>query len=258
MSTLTKLTPILLALILAACGNGPSPPTAFAPPVMPEEPAALGRPHPAGPLGIDLSIDASDVLNELKDSRVDFVARYYRDPVSALPALSRPEAQRISSLGLKIVAVWEPSSPDPEYLTYSYGYHDAIMAYREAKSIGQPPGSAIYFAIDLNTPMLDAVEQYFHGVTTGLAAASGGVAEYEVGVYGSGAVCDAVKEAGLAQYSWLSNSTSWTGSLDYNDWNIRQGEPLADLSFGNDSDQARGEYGGFRLRRYDVAAPYGL
>jgi hypothetical protein len=37
------------------------------------------------------------------------------------------------------------------------------------------------------------------------------------------------------------------GSLGYNDWNIRQGEALP-FSFDNDSDEVRGDYGGFRLR----------
>lgn len=258
MLKITNLAAIFPVLFMAACGGAPSPPPTPDPPVALDEFPSFERPRSAGPLGIDLSIDASDVLNELKASQIDFVARYYRDPVSALPALSAAEAQRLSSLGVKIVAVWEPSSPDQRYLNYSDGYRDAGMAYGQAKAIGQPPGSAIYFAIDLNTKRLDAVEQYFRGVAAGLAAAGGGVSEYKVGVYGSGAVCDAVKGAGLAQYSWLSNSASWAGSLGYDGWNIKQGDPLDGLSFDNDSDEARGEYGGFRLRRYDIAAPRGL
>jgi hypothetical protein len=45
----------------------------------------------------------------------------------------------------------------------------------------------------------------------------------------------------------LTNATSWDGSLDYNDWNIKQGEALP-FSFDNDSDEVRGDYGGFWLR----------
>jgi len=51
----------------------------------------------------------------------------------------------------------------------------------------------------------------------------------------------------LARYSWLTKATSWDGSLDYNDWNIKQGEALP-FSFDNDSDEVSGDYGGFRLR----------
>jgi hypothetical protein len=103
-----------------------------------------------GPLGIDSAMDTSDVVEELRGSRIDFVARYYRDPTSSLPALSSQEARKLASLGLKIVAVWEQNSPDPENLPYSSGYSDAFSAYSQAKAIGQPAGSAIYFAIDFN------------------------------------------------------------------------------------------------------------
>jgi glycoside hydrolase-like protein len=244
---IAKLAPILPALILAACHSQPSPTL------------TVERPRSSGPArGIDLPTDASDVLNEVKDSRVDFVARYYRDPASRWPTLSASEAQRLSSLGLKIVAVWESHSRYPAYFSYSSGYNDALTAYRQARAVGQPAGSAIYFAVDFDarSQALEPVDQYFRGIAAGFAAASGGGAEYEVGVYGSGAVCDAVKQAGLAQYSWLSNSTAWAGSLSYDGWNIRQGGRLADLSFAHDSNEARDEYGGFRLASYDIAAPY--
>ena len=200
-----------------------------------------------GPLGIDSAMDTSNVVEELRGSRIDFVARYYRDPTSSLPALSSQEARKLASFGLKIVAVWEQNSPDPENLSYSSGYSDAFSAYKQAKAIGQPAGSAIYFAIDFNAHELEPAKEYFRGIAAGLTAASGGRAEYKVGVYGSGAVCDAIKRAGLARYSWLTKATSWDGSLDYNDWNIKQGEALP-FSFDNDSDEVRGDYGGFRLR----------
>jgi hypothetical protein len=255
------------ALILTACGVAPRAPG----PVVREEVgnfqdlaqfdqaphlqqaprlkqvATFDRSAYKGPLGIDLAMDTSNVVEELRGGRIDFVARYYRNPTSSLPALSPQEARRLASLGLKIVAVWEQNSPDPENLSHSSGYSDALSAYRQAKAVGQPAGSAIYFAIDFNAHELEPAKEYFRGIAAGLAAASGGRAEYDIGVYGSGAVCDAIKRAGLARYSWLTKATSWDGSLDYNDWNIKQGEALP-FSFDNDSDEARGDYGGFRLR----------
>lgn len=248
---IVKLTAILPALILAACHGRPSPTLTLNPT------PTLAPPRSMGPAqGIDLPTDASDVLNELEDSRVAFVARYYRDPTSHWPPLSASEARRLTSLGLKIVAVWEPHSPDPAHFSYSSGYADALAAYRQAKMVGQPAGSAIYFAVDFDARALEPVEQYFGGIAAGLAAASGGKAEYKIGVYGSGAVCDAVKQAGLAQYSWLSNSTAWAGSLDYDGWNIRQGGRSAGLSFNQDADEAREGYGGFRLANRDIAASH--
>ncbi len=227
-------------LILAACSGAPTPP----PPQVLELPSRVE----AGQ-GIDLPTDASDVLNELEESRVEFVARYYRMPESRWPALSASEAQRLSSLGLKIVAVWELHSRDPAHFSYSSGYDDAMMAYRQARAVGQPAGSAIYFAVDFNAPLRTfvAIDDYFRGVNAGFAAASGGTPDYMIGVYGSGAVCEALKRTGLAQYSWLSNSIAWTDSAGYEDWNIRQVARSPDLSFNHDSDEAREEYGAFRL-----------
>ncbi len=261
--------PLLMfpALILTACGVEPSlpgpvvweevgnfqdlaqfdraPPSQQVPPL--RQVSNFDRSAYKGPLGIDLAMDISNVVEELRGSQIDFVARYYREPTSSLPALSSQEAQKLASLGLKIVAVWEQNSPDPENLSYSSGYKDAISAYEQANAIGQPTGSAIYFAIDFNAHELGSAQEYFRGIAAGLTAASGGRAKYKVGVYGSGAVCDAIKRAGLAQYSWLTKATSWDGSLDYNNWNIKQG-PALPFSFDNDFDETRGDYGGFRLR----------
>ena len=208
--------------------------------------------------GIDLSIDASDVLNQIKASQVGFVARYYRNPASRLPTLSPSEAERLSSLGLNIVAVWEWHSHDPAYFSRGSGYDDAVTAYSQAQKLGQPVGSAIYFGVDFDAQgqALESVIDYFRGVAAGLAAAGGGASPYKIGVYGSGAVCGAIRRAGLAEYSWLSNSTAWAGS-SYSGWNIRQrAGRIAELSFDHDADEARGEYGGFRLTSYQVASPY--
>jgi hypothetical protein len=197
---------------------------------------------------------SSSVLNELKEGRVDFVARYYRTPESRWPPLSASEAQQLSSLGLKIVAVWESHSRKASHFTYSSGYSDAMEAYPQARAVGQPAGSAIYFAVDFNAQLLEPIDEYFRGIAAGLGAASGGNAYYAVGVYGSGAVCDEMKRNGLAQYCWLSNSIAWTNSIGYQDWNIRQSGRLPELSFNHDGDEARDEYGGFQVADNGVAA----
>src|SRR5713226_442524 len=216
------------------------------PPVVVAAPKAFGVAR-----GIDLPIDSRDVSNELKESRLDFVARYYRDPASRWPTLSAEEARMVSSAGMSLVAVWESHSHKQEYFSYASGYSDGLAAHRQAKAIGQPSGSAIYFAVDFSAQEPDVsgpVDQYFRGVHAGLAAAAGQAREYRVGVYGSGAVCDYLKRARLAQYAWLSNSTAWSGYDSFTDWNIKQGKATAGLSFGHDWNQARDDYGGFQVR----------
>jgi hypothetical protein len=219
-------------------------------------PTIVATPSTGNARGIDMATDSSDVVSELQGRPwLHFVARYYRDPASRYPTLSPDEARRLSALGVKIVTVWEWHSSTPSYFTYANGYNDALSAHRQAKIVGQPPGSAIYFAVDFNArgnAML-AVDQYFRGVATGLAAAGRGRPEYRVGVYGSGSVCAAVRGAGLAQYAWLSGSTAWEGTSGYTDWNIRQaaqGARFANLSFDHDANEARADYGGFQLGNY--------
>jgi hypothetical protein len=244
---LAKLAAIFPGLILAACSSSPPPP----PPQTVDLPPSVkwGR-------GLDLPSNAGDVLNELKDGRVDFVARYYREPESRWPPLSASEAQQLSSLGLKIVAVWESHSRKPSHFSYSSGYSDAMAAYPQARAVGQPAGSAIYFAVDFNAQLLEPIDEYFRGIAAGMVAASRGSASYAIGVYGSGAVCDELKRAGLAQYCWLSNSIAWTNSIGYQDWNIRQGGRLPELSFNHDGDEARDEYGAFQVAGNGIASAY--
>ena len=155
----------------------------------------------------------------------------------------------VSSAGMSLVAVWEFHSHKPDYFSYASGYSDALSAHRQAKAIGQPGGSAIYFAVDFNAQEPDVrgpVDQYFRGVHAGLAAA-GQAREYRVGVYGSGAVCDYMKRMRLAEYAWLSNSTAWSGYDSFTDWNIKQSGRSPLLSFDQDSNEARGEFGSFRV-----------
>ena len=132
-----KTAALFAGLILAGCQASP-PPSVAQSPVPSTGPAR----------GIDMATDSSDVVGALRGFPINFVARYYRDPASRWPALSPAEAERISALGLKIVTVWEWHSADPAYFTYAAGYSDALSASRQAKAVGQPLGSAIYFAVD--------------------------------------------------------------------------------------------------------------
>lgn len=230
---------VLPLLLLAACSTAPQRPRLVTAPTI------IGRAR-----GIDMALDSRDVAQELKGSGLHFVARYYRSPMSRWPTLSAEEARTVSENGMKLVAVWEYLSNRPEHFTYERGFSDAITAYQQARAIGQPSGSAIYFAVDYNAPERDiagAVNQYFRGVRAGLTAAGGGVLPYRVGVYGSGAVCAYLKRFRLADYAWLSASLSWFGSREFGDWNIRQGSRSTLLSFDHDVNEAKDDYGGFTV-----------
>src|SRR5205085_11821952 len=64
-----------------------------------------------------------------------------------------------------------------------------------------------------------------------------------------------MKRAGLAQYTWLTGSTAWAGTYSYDDWNIRQGGHVSVLSFNHDANEAKEDYGGFRVAGFGGAAP---
>jgi Rv2525c-like, glycoside hydrolase-like domain len=238
--------PLLAGLLLAACSNRAPPIVAVAP-----------QPRAGAAWGIDLAHSTDPFLNELRHGRIQFVARYYRAPDSHFPRLTAAEAQRLSALGLKIVAIFEAHSANPAYFSYARGYWDAVTAAQEAVAAGQPAASAIYFGVDFNAQgwQLASVAQYFRGVDAGMAAAGGGRPPYEIGVYGSGAVCGIVKGSGLAHYAWLSNSTAWAGVKTYQNWNIRQGTRFATLSFDHDANEAWGDYGGFQVAVGSTPAP---
>src|SRR5205085_12632282 len=47
---------------------------------------------------------------------------------------------------------------------------------------------------------------------------------------------------------------SWAGTLNYEDWNIRQGGHFSVLSFDHDSDEAKDDYGGYRVAPADAVS----
>src|SRR4051794_31211734 len=166
---------VLPLLFLAACST---PPQQMRPVSAP--------PFRGAARGIDMALDSRDVAQELKGSGLHFVARYYRSPLSRWPTLSAEEARAVSANGMKLVAVWEYLSNKPEHFTYERGFSDAITAYQQARTIGQPPGSAIFFAVVFNAQephISGAINQFSGGGRAPLAAAGGGVPPYRVGVY---------------------------------------------------------------------------
>jgi hypothetical protein len=203
------------------------------------------------PKGIDLPTDVGGKIDAIREANLDFVIRYYRNPTSQWPSLSASEARLLSNAGLTVVAIWEAASAHISYFTHLDGVNDATSAYHQAHGIGQPVGSAIYFAVDFDArdgADTAAVTDYFRGVAAGfVAAAAGDAPAYKVGVYGSGAICAAMIGAGLAEYSWTALSTDWRGTSTYTNWNIKQGPKDPSLPFDHDSDQATNDYGGFRI-----------
>src|SRR5205807_572104 len=192
----------------------------------------------------------------LRERGIEFVCRYYsRTTKQSEKRLTPVEAAAILAEKLRIVAVYEDGPTNAAYFSRKRGRQDGISAFDSAQKIGQPGGSAIYFTVDYDAEA-DTVEgqitEYFEGVKEGLA----GETRYEIGVYGSGRVCNRIKEErGLAKYSWLAESTGWAGSRDYATSNIKQSiasSGLCGLPGGVEGDyennETSGDFGAFPLQ----------
>ncbi len=208
--------------------------------------------HAGAPMisGIDSPIDCGRFAQRISGAGVCFVGRYYRSNASSWPKLTASEAKVLSAAGLQVVALWESASDRPSYFTYSHGVRDAAAAYAEALQVGQPTSTPIYFAVDFDASEAEIENQvaaYFEGLAAGFKAASRNGERFAIGVYGSGATCRWLRDKGLATKSWLALSTGWSGSHDFDDWDIRQSIGLS-LGFDNDSNQAKDGFGGFQIQ----------
>jgi len=196
--------------------------------------------------GVDSSsaCDAGSIAC-LQGKGIGFVGRYYsRMTHIAGKVLSPAEAQLLSAANLTIVAVYEDGPTSAAYFSAARGAADANGAMQQAAAVGQPAGSAIYFTVDYDAAPADiagAISQYFAAV----AATIGG--KFQVGVYGSGAVCTAMLNAGSATLAWLAQSTGWTGHAQFNAWAIKQGPEQSVCGLNSDTDVARDDFGGFTL-----------
>lgn len=167
--------------------------------------------------GLDTTMELTRHAAALKAQGYDFALRYYS--WNAAKNLSLGEARALSQAGLAIGVVWETSGTRAGFFSRAQGLADGAAAFRMARDvIGQPVGSAIYFAVDYDPTQADldgAIGNYFTGVHAALYVAAEGQPSYRVGVYGSGLCCGTLAESGAARLSWLSQSTAFAGSRQY-------------------------------------------
>jgi hypothetical protein len=167
--------------------------------------------------GLDTTIELTRHAAALKAQGYDFAMRYYS--YNASKNLSLGEARALSGAGLRIGVVWETAGTHAGFFSRAQGLADGAEAFRMAReTIGQPFGSAIYFAVDYDPTQADLdgpVSNYFTGVRAALFVANEGQPSYRVGVYGSGLCCATLIERDIASLSWLSQSTAFAGSRQY-------------------------------------------
>jgi len=162
----------------------------------------------AAPLvaGADTNQDCTQFAAGMAAAGINFVGRYYSNSASP-KTLKATEAVALSRAGIKIVAICQDGNDKLERFTTERGTKQAKKALELAARIGQPNGSAIYFATDFDPAPNDvrgAIMTYFQAVHDVLATSP-----YSVGVYGSGLTCRLIRDSGFAQFTWLSQSTGF-------------------------------------------------
>jgi Domain of unknown function (DUF1906) len=95
---------------------------------------------------------------------VKTIARYYDwvDEETTCKSLFPKESDALIAAGFNIVTIFQHANSDPEtFLDKSRGAKDAREALKMAGANGQPPGSAIYFAVDgVDQTIKDAVFEW--------------------------------------------------------------------------------------------------
>jgi len=167
-------------------------------------------------------------LKKMREVGVHTIIRYFDHENETIPGktLTFGERMQIAASGFNILVVFQHwGQRISTFRDRKRGTSDALRALTLAHDVGQPVGSAIYFAVDgpwsSSRDMADIV-RYFTDVRRTVATNGN---PYRVGVYGSGQVCSIILDRGLADYCWLANATSWPGydaHLASGRWQLRQ------------------------------------
>ncbi|MDF2715225.1 MAG: hypothetical protein K0R28_2150 [Paenibacillus sp.] len=141
-----------------------------------------------------------------KSDGYEFVCRYLVP--SGWKRLTAEEADLISASGMQIVSVFETTA-DRALGGRQAGLQDGAIAMQVAGQVGQPEGSAIYFAVDF-----DATASQMQTVIEYIRAAGEASPAFPTGVYGSYAVIEAAKAAGACSRFWQTYSWSYGSKAD--------------------------------------------
>lgn len=139
----------------------------------------------------------------------------------------KPAIDAIRAAGVDVGFVcegWGGSSNFAHHdINAACGTRDGATCGHWLAQIGAPDGTAVYAAVD-NDAAPPQINQlclpYFKAFRAALDA------RFRLGVYGCGALIQALDDAKLIDLKWLSNAMGWSGSRLYRDsgkWDILQG-----------------------------------
>lgn len=176
--------------------------------------------------GIDCSTPlTAQTAKNVAAAGYKFAARYLVPQQYAWKRLTPAEAKAITDAGMQIVSVYETTANRPAGGA-SAGRSDGAAALKEARTVGQPPGSAIYFAVDY-----DAQPRDYDEIEAYLKAAASEIPGYSVGVYGSYAVVEEMHRRKACSHFWQTYAWSRGKTSDHaNIYQYQNGTQVAGVA----------------------------
>lgn len=150
-------------------------------------------------LGFDCATKLTEKMaRDLKGAGFEYAARYLGE---SWKSFDKKEAEIIQKAGIKLISIFQKSANKLSYFTEKQGSMDGKDAEKWAKAVGQPEGTAIYFAVDCDVTgkQMSTIQSYFLAVKKQLPS-------YKVGIYGSYAVMYGMKN--YADYFWQTYAWS--------------------------------------------------
>ncbi len=194
---------------------------------------------------LDTNHDTTAHLPALKTGMYTHLIRYI---ATGSKSITPAEAHAIAAAGILLATVYEGWGDTHGELDAAAGTRHAQEYLAKAAAIGQPLGSAMYFAVDADESparIRSNILPYFQAIKAVIGS------QFRVGVYGSGNVCAAVMDAGYASLGWLSNAQGWGGYAAFKAsgrWCLLQHLPATIAGLDTDPDEinpARPDIGAF-------------
>jgi hypothetical protein len=198
-------------------------------------------------LVIDTNSNVSGHISILKEKGVGAVGRYFSSAASK--RISKTEALEIAAAGMKIFTIFE-NDGDPD-LNSDAGTSHAQQALQQAKIIGQPNDSTIYFALEhlpngYTSADVPGIVNYIEQIRDVIGN------RYRIGAYSDGVVLEALLQKKLIDCAWLSASRGFPGSKEFyagKRWVLAQ-SPYIDMDWNGlsiDLNECKDDFGQFTL-----------
>lgn len=163
---------------------------------------------------IDTAETVTANIQHLVADNVTSVIRYLTTSINSTKLIKLPEAQALSAAGIRLGLVFEVygGADGHNDIDAPDGQIDGQFCLQYAPTIGATNTACIFFAIDFDATVNQVEDSVLPYLTDAQEALDD---QFWLGVYGSGAVCQAAIANKVADLAWLSGSMGWRGSRAY-------------------------------------------